>query len=298
MVAFGVSSALSAQAAPPPPKYTITDVGYALGGLVGINNKGDILFSSLEASAPGGVIRYRNGTTQTIPGISPTALSDLGQICGTIQTSPADPYGQYGAVLQAVYFNGTKVIAVGPANAYSSFTAISHLGIAVGTYYDGTGLADSPFGSAHGFLYRNGVRTDLKGYIPVSVNNWGQVVGYFTATDGTGHAFLYWDGFVADLGTNVGIMSINDLGEIAYAVEVYQTPWVYSWVFFLEERYNNGFVRNLGTPSNPYPNDADIWFSNVFAINNTGTIIGESWNKYLGAMAHVDESGVLGFQCP
>jgi probable HAF family extracellular repeat protein len=79
----------------------------------------------------------------------------------------------------------------------------------------------------HAFLYSNGVMIDLGVLAPTNsdalgINNSGQVVGEFTASDGLFHAFLYSNGslldlhpYLAPLGAIESVAEgINDQGQI------------------------------------------------------------------------------------
>lgn len=107
----------------------------------------------------------------------------------------------------------------GPGGA-AYFAVINNNGQAAGS----GGAGGSIYNPIHGFLYSNGITTDvgsLGGYptYVYGMNNVGQVVGSATTASGGTHAFLYSGGNMTDLGTLPGGSSseasaINSSGQV------------------------------------------------------------------------------------
>jgi probable HAF family extracellular repeat protein len=110
-----------------------------------------------------------------------------------------------------------------------------------------------------------------------SINNKGQVVGYWRAPDGM-HAFLYDSAVVKDLGnlggTNIYALSINDSGQVAGVAETVSGMQAFV--------YQNGSLTSLGTLGgiNSY----------AHSINNLNQIVGYI-DTPSGAHAYVYRDG-------
>lgn len=157
----------------------------------------------------------------------------------------------------------------GPAWSASTITDLGTLGgydsSAYGVNASGqvTGEASTQ-NSTNAFLYSNGkmnnLRNDSHG---LSINNSGQVVGYFYPVGHTERAFLYSNGSMTDLGTLGGTRSwaydINNNGNIVgYAGIAGDTAHAFL--------YSNGVMNDLGTLGGKE--------SAATGINDSGQVVG------------------------
>ena len=128
--------------------------------------------------------------------------------------------------------------------------------------------------------------TDLGAWVGTNsyaqgINNQGQVVGYWDATNGA-HAFLYQTGTVIDLGllgvngTNVYALSINNSGQVVGFSE--STNGAQAFIY---QHGNNASLGTLGSLG-----------SYAFGINNGGQIVGYLATSN-GAQAFLYNNGVL-----
>ena len=217
----------------------ITDLGTLGGGSYGmqgvdsaraINDSRQVVGVAHGADQVGHAFIWRNGLMSPLgelPGVSnlvghiasmANAINSNGQAAG-YASAPAGPgwWRQY-----PVMWNNGEMVDLSPAFPGG-----------LGTYAEATDINDSgqvvgyplPPPGAHGFLWQNGVVTDL-GALPggnqsyaFAVNNAGQVVGYSWAYDGPYHAFLWEDGLMSPLallpgGSGTIANDINNLGQI------------------------------------------------------------------------------------
>jgi probable HAF family extracellular repeat protein len=125
------------------------------------------------------------------------------------------------------YSNGTMTDLGSLAGTSSNAYAINDAGTAVG--YSATTSGGSVF---HAVTYANGVVTDLGslggGTNPsraAGINNWGNIVGFYTNSGGTGEGFIVINGVMQDItslvtsglpgGVTLDTPVINDLGQMA-----------------------------------------------------------------------------------
>lgn len=226
-------------------QYTITDLGvYAFSGSsndlfcsYAINNSGQI-----SGNSPSGAFLWDNGqkTYLGVEGVSD--INDSGQIVfsggiwqnGVVtseihfqNTFEINNSGQFvgagypfGPYPRASLFENGSVIDVNTAfeaNWKGGFQAsyasgINDVGQVVGfSWYETSS-------QTHGFLWDNGITTDLYNVLPLSINNKSQIVGAAKASNGNSQAFLYENGLKTDMGTLDGgnysiAVEINDLGQ-------------------------------------------------------------------------------------
>src|SRR6478609_5343821 len=99
-----------------------------------------------------------------------------------------------------------------------------------------------------------------------AINNSGQIAGDADTADGAVHAFLFERGHMRDLGTLGGDLAfgqgINDRGQVV-GVSIIPSGEAHAFL------WENGRMVDLGVP----PGRS---FSEARAINNRGTIVGES----------------------
>ena len=98
------------------------------------------------------------------------------------------------------------------------------------------------------------------------INDSGQIVGRFQATNGNWHAFLFSGGVLIDLGTlggnSSGAESINNSGQIVGSSRVANGS-LHAF------RYSNGVMNDLGTLTGGSESSGN-------GINNSGQIVGQS----------------------
>ena len=153
--------------------------------------------------------------------------------------------------------------------------AMNNLGQVVGWSWTSTLVSSSNTSDFRAFLWQNGTMTDL-GVLPgdddgsdaLAINNVGQAVGWSSRSDGRLHAFLWQNGAMTDLGglgardSYVFPSAINDLGQVvgfmAASNDEQDTGHAFLW--------QNGTMTDLGTLGGA--------FSQAFAINNVGQVVG------------------------
>jgi len=201
-------------------------------------------------------------------------MNNSGQMAGAAGTNSEIGHA-------ARYANGV-VSDLGAGGAFGRAQAINDAGDITGTVdYDGGYIGDF-----HGFVYRNGVLTNLGARsIGAGINASGDVVGSVSTSASVDRtAALYsggqWTqlGNIAD-GDDGGAVDINDLGQIVGFAKV--TDLHYSYDPFL---YTDGTLYDLGSVTGFSVNGAS-------AINNAGRIAGygEGWD---GRHAFVYENGL------
>jgi len=158
--------------------------------------------------------------------------------------------------------------------------------VAGSSYTDGIKIPATGFPTQHAFLWQNGKMTDvptLGGTYAFAecANNQGQVMGQSNLTGDPGcdgispqfscdeHAFLWDHGTLTDLGTLGGTFSlanwIDNTGEVVGGAT---TPGDQA---FHATLWKNAVITDLGTL------DGDC-FSQAWAINSKGQIVGQSFN--------------------
>lgn len=120
-----------------------------------------------------------------------------------------------------------------------------------------------------------------------SINNSGQVVGDFQASDGHLHAFVYSAGTFRDQGTFGGKTSwargINDAGQVAGSADTTDSRHAFL--------YSGGQMHDLGTLGGNS--------STAFAIDSHGNVVGTSAvvtnppDTYIHEHAFLDSNGVM-----
>ena len=145
-------------------------------------------------------------------------INELGQVVGESATPGRLPPGRafFSAAPPFVEELGTLG---GPSSAAFAINNASQI----------TGQADLPGGTAHAFVYSNGVMTDIGtlsgglNSVGYAINSLGQIVGYSARSGGISRAFIYNNGAMTDLNLLIdpalGITlnsanGINDSGQI------------------------------------------------------------------------------------
>ncbi len=237
----------------------LTSGSYAGSYAEGINNKGQIVGYSFNASDDEHAVLWQNGV-----------ITDLGTLHGE-DYCYADCINNNGQVVGVcgsrgfLWQNGVMTdLGILPGGSFCYPSSINDNGQIVG-------CGDKAPGIVHAILWYNGVITDL-GTLPGgsishanSINNKGQIVGDSDNASGVEHAVLWQNGVITDLGTLPSgsfchANSINDKGQIvgdsnnASGVE-HAVLW------------QNGVITDLGIlPGGDY--------SFADSINNNGQIVG------------------------
>ncbi len=189
LVGILVAAALAGRADANDIRYTITDLGVLSG-------------------APS------NG------GSHPTAMNDVGQVCGYGDTTVATSSGLALADHAWLYTGSGSLVDVGafgkPPDSFSIATAVNNSGMVCG-YSD----SSDPARSTRAFVYTQaGGMQDLPIFpggqtVARDINNIGQIVGYATAADGTYRSFLYsTNGSLIELDPAHPPLLINDAGQV------------------------------------------------------------------------------------
>ena len=175
-----------------------TVAGDPAGMAIGINNLGEAVGATGTCSQPIHAVLWQNGVARELPNLGSTstnqavAINNQGQIVG--QSSPDS------TTFYAVLWQDGTITNLGtlPGDFASFATGINHKGQVVGT------TLDSNFNFSHGFIWENGVMTDLNTLFPADpnlfatmanrINSRGQISGMATVLSGPHageiHAFL------------------------------------------------------------------------------------------------------------
>lgn len=187
-----------------------------------INNAGQIAGTGY---GPGyHAVRWTNGQITHLGSIdggysTPFSMNNSGDIVG--RAINGDGGGQ-GFSYIGGHFSALPVDRASCINDFDQYVG------SVGYYW---GLGEYLYSAEHGYIYSNGVLTelgDLGGGVRTNteaygINNSAQVVGYSTTTSGYYHAFLYHAGGMQDLGSLDAPQSraywINNRGQIVGTLE-------------------------------------------------------------------------------
>jgi len=130
------------------------------------------------------------------------------------------------------------------------------------------------FMGGRGFLFSAGKFRFIDSFFPTSINNQGQVAGYFT-TNGT--AAIYHRGVLTELGPFEGVSvaanAINERGQIAGALAP-NSGGVSAFV------YSKGDLTTISSINSTMPN------SMAFGINNKGSVVGQIFSGGLEGVYH------------
>ena len=273
-------AAVSAPATPPPPHYSVTDMG-SLGGdesvAYAINDRGQIV-GGADTGVRGKdgeydtyVFLWENGAKRklnALPGrhYYAAGINDRGQVVGAYSARP-----ESGSFTPFLYANGKlRLLGALPRNggalAISEAYAISRAGQIVG------------ISNGQAFLWRGG---KLRG-LPMpphfttttayAINGRGQVAGSGVGPGGTflrSHALLWQQGKAIDLGTLPGFgdteaHGINARGQIVGWANQRRAGGSSVFRAFL---WQDGRMRDLGT----FPGARD---THANAINDRGEVVG------------------------
>ena len=198
----------------------ITDLG-TLGGEysagAAINASGTVagyadLASGLQHAAvfSGGTISDLGSLSGAAGVSSATAINDAGQVAGSTTApgiSAQEAFIESGGVM-----TGLGILSGG---TFSTATGINSAGAVVG-------IEDDAASDEHGFVYSDGVRTDLGSLggpntAAYAINDNGLIVGTSQTASDADHVFAYSDGTMTDLGGyNIDTVpqAVNDAGVI------------------------------------------------------------------------------------
>ena len=203
--------AVPAPATAAPPVVTTVDLG-TLGGVQAfpalINTAGQVAGQSQTAIDDYHAF-FWSGGRMTDLGVAPggtfstaTRLNDSGQVAGYGDTAT----GSAGFVWKA----GVRTAIAAPGIGQVRTGGINASGTVIGVDVNS---ADQRIG----FLWRNGVRTDLGNLVPALINDAGVVVGTVLRSDGTYRVYRWVAGVRTDLGSlglaGFGAPYLSDLNE-------------------------------------------------------------------------------------
>ncbi|HEU5115249.1 MAG TPA: hypothetical protein VFT74_01090 [Isosphaeraceae bacterium] len=283
------------------PQFQVS--GLPTSDAVAINSQGQVL--AHDPSAPAGSYARLDGY---LPGPGQFGLSSYQAIYTTGRSfnHTGQAAGQNAAGQAVISQNGTNTVLGTLGGSSSASTALNETGQTVG-------WAQTASGSAHAFEYQNGKMIDLGtlsgGQFSAStdVNGVGVAVGYSDTGrapySGSGlpgvshvglasfvqgaHAVEFTSKGVVDIGTLGGSSSIahglNDAGLIVGSSQTADGS-VHAFVSF------DGKMADLGTLgfSTYTPKDVAVDTSEALAVNNVGSIVGES-----NGLAFLDQNGVM-----
>jgi probable HAF family extracellular repeat protein len=155
-------------------------------GASGINNSGEIVGRVGTVSHGTFGIVYMNGVFSTFhfPGMQDQSVADTG-------INDSDVIVGFSFEGGFVDNNGVFTTFNPPRSSLTEAFAISDSGLIVGNYFDSVAL------QRHGFLYANGVFTNIDDPVAVpgttelrGINDAGQIVGFYADSSGHGHGFL------------------------------------------------------------------------------------------------------------
>lgn len=196
-----------------------------------VNDRGDVLGTLYDDRSPPQAAAWRNGQLATLPDpgskghtSEPIGINDRGQIL--VQTVDGD--NRRSAVLWNL--RRGDVVELGTLGGQNSDpVAINNRGMVIGT-------SDTADGNRHGFLWHRGKMellsgpdgSDVHGFRPRAINNWGQIAGVTGENTGINpgrgeHVVLWQNGRVANLSDEVveeygvkqwELIGLNDRGQL------------------------------------------------------------------------------------
>jgi probable HAF family extracellular repeat protein len=246
---------------PPPPTYTVTDLG-TLGGpeseARGINNRSQVVGVADTAHGAHHAFLWQRGRMRdlgTLGGKDSEArgINNKGQVVGVADTGRGRPHTP-----DAFLWNKGVMHDLGTLGGEESDAwGVNDAGEIVGAVYPENGF--------YAFLYSRGRVHRLRGLSgsgteALAINNRGQIVGTSAVSYNEQHGFLYSRGKVIDLGWNVGSLRPNAINDIGWAA-----GYSHSYEEFSPVVWKNGILSFL---------DATNSFTGASAINNVGVIVG------------------------
>ena len=286
-------------------QYQFVDIGNALNWnsseAFSINNNG-VVVGNYSRNTTLGSFLYSDGTYTTFCCMA-TQVNDMGQV--SLQTGGIYYQGQNSSLgsLNGITYSGafginSSGLAVGYAGSYDYMTNLA-ITSTNGVMQDIGGLPESvaseawgvndigqivgrslftsngAFGSYRGFLYDNGVMTDIgtlggSSTTPHKINNAGVIIGNSTTLgDDTFHAFVYQNGVMSALNNLGSIYSgangLNSHGDIVGFI---------SGASLNAVMWQDGNVINLNTFLDPSVSGVHLY--QAMSINDSGQIVGRA----------------------
>ena len=210
-------------------------------------------------------------------------VNDLGQVAGSYYRGyPDADYGYHGFVWQDGAFTSLGTLGGRESEAWD----INNAGQV-------TGWALTLQDTRHGFLYDDGVMTNIDPYdpnnmtatSPMAINQGGDIVGKWHTEHFGQHAFLRHDGELSDLGVIDPVFSVardvNDLGWVVGQSHVDIRYSSYTHAFL----WRNDVMEDLGSLSDD---------STAEGINNRGQVVGMCYNGYKAVeRAFIWQDGIM-----
>jgi len=218
-------------------------------------------------------------------------INDRGQIVGVAANSVPDPASMFGFATQTrpfVWKDGVMkdLDTLGGTDGVAFME--NERGQIMGQFYvQGTTNIDSIFWDENGnpvdIGTLGGTNANCSSCGPWFINNRGQVVGNSTlAGDAAHHGFVWGQGTLTDLGTLGGDNSeanwINDSGFVVGRADVPGSLTHHGFV------WKHGVMTDLGVIGG----DA---CSTAYAVNSSGTIVGDAGICFVGGRAWLSENG-------
>lgn len=208
-----------------------------------------LLLGLSPATAAASPVEYTAVELPSLGGLESraNAVNDRGMIVGASQTSS-------GSWVATAWMDREPLdLGAGPG---STARDVNKKGAIVGSWQVG--------GESHGFLWIDGVLTDLGRFTPLAINDRLQIVGEAPTDSGVAHAHLWSAGMLVDLGS---------LGTVSYATDINNRGQVVGGSLLANGQrraflWEDGVMSDLGTLGGNY--------SEAKGINDRGVITGGS----------------------
>lgn len=254
----------------------------------GINDKGEVVgYSYVANNLIWQAFLWKNGVMSNLGpfGVYSMAyrINEQSQAVGFVKS------GAFTLEHAYLWDNGLNTDLNPSYGKYSKAAAINDLGQVVGSFYDTTSKA------VHTFRWENGVLTDMGklGGINFSgalgINNQGQIIGnydrrYTVDTFQANYvgAYFYDNGGVTDMGKLTYPEEINNFGQVA------------GYTYFDYNGYSTccqGFSWKNGTKTLIKTSESAT--SRAFGINDSGEVVGWTYNQTGHQVAFIWKDGVL-----
>lgn len=298
VLVLAVVAVLAAPVLALPPGYEFVDLGYRRVPR-DINNAGQVVGSDWSGGGTHYACTWINGQESRIGppggGTDAKGVNEAGDIIGDYASGGSFFYDH--ATQQSIIDNHRRVVSHGINNA--------------GQYilnYSGSTARVAYFGSAaEGFVELGYLNPDVidgrssKGSQASAVNNLGQVIGYSHVTSSTTHNFWWENNVMTDLGFSVGVMAMNDHGQVTGGVGLQAFLWVNGQFTYLHPEAwlgcdinNSGVIVGEAQRRSDHEYYAFAWqagdyvdlnqfapdgfrLQEAYAVNDLGQIVGTGW---------------------